>query len=183
MKLQWFAMRVTYSREMKFKKYLDSVHIQNFIPMHYVEITKNGQKQRVIAPIIHNLIFVLSTRSALDEIKQKVLLKEIPVRYLMDRATNEPIVVPSADMNHFIAVCGTLDERLIFLEKVEPILKRGAWVRVTGGNFAGVEGRVVRIKRDRRVMVVIEGVVAVVTAFIDPLLLEPISSAKAIACF
>ena len=35
--IAWYPLRVTYSQEMKVKEYLDKEHIENFIPMHYVE--------------------------------------------------------------------------------------------------------------------------------------------------
>ena len=53
-------------------------------------------------------------------------------------------------------------------------LKRGQRVRITGGVFEGVEGEFVRIKDDRRVVVVIQGLMAVATAFIHPSLIEQI---------
>ena len=172
--LQWFAIRVTYSREMKFKAHLDALNIKNFIPMQYKEILKNGQTQRVLAPIIHNLVFVLSTRQTLDEMKQGKLSLKIPIRYIMDKTHNTPIIISDTEMKHFIAVCGTMDEQLIYLTKIDSTLKKGEMVRITGGIFAGVKGRVVRIKKDHRVMVLINHVMAVVTAFINPILLEPV---------
>ena len=48
-------------------------------------------------------------------------------------------------------------------------------VRVTEGPFRGAEGYVKRIRRDRRLLVSIEGIVAVATAFIEPQFLEEIS--------
>lgn len=141
--------------------------------MCHKEILKNGLKQKVIVPVIHNLIFILSTREILDQIKQKTA-SEIPMRYIMDKATKQPIVIRDTEMNHFIAACGTMDERLIFIPKIEPSLQKGALVRITGGPFSGIEGRVVRIKKDRRVLVEVNGLIAVATAFIDPLLLESI---------
>ena len=48
----------------------------------------------------------------------------------------------------------------------------GCKVRVTDGPFKGAVGYVKRIKRNRRLLVAIEGIVAVVSAYIDPRLLE-----------
>ena len=121
---QWYAIRVTYSREVKLKQYLDSINIKSFIPMHYVEVVRKGRKCKVVTPVVHNLIFIFSIRKVLDRIKQELSFK-IPIRYIMDKAAKQPIVVPEKDMSHFIAVSGTLDERLLFLTKVEPILKQG----------------------------------------------------------
>ena len=54
------------------------------------------------------------------------------------------------------------------------MLKKGDKVRITGGIFSGVEGVFVRVKGDRRVVVSIQGIMAVATAFIHPSLIEKI---------
>ena len=36
---QWYAIRVTYSREMAAKSYLDSIGIESYVPMHFAERT------------------------------------------------------------------------------------------------------------------------------------------------
>ena len=169
----WFAMRVTYSREMKFKEYLDRENVENFIPMQYVLRTTDERQYRKLVPVIHNIIFVRTTRSRMDEIKNDARLK-IPVRYMMDRETRAPLVVSDGQMKSFIAVSGTYDEQLVYLDPTEVKMKKGDKVRIIGGLFSGVEGEFVRVKGDRRVVVVINGVMAVATAFIHPSLIERI---------
>ena len=53
---QWFAIRVTYSREMALKEYLDRCRMESFIPMSYKEIIKGERKVRKLVPVIHNLV-------------------------------------------------------------------------------------------------------------------------------
>jgi transcription antitermination factor NusG len=48
-------------------------------------------------------------------------------------------------------------------------------VRIIGGMFAGAEGVFVRVKGDRRVVVNIEGLVAVATTFVHPSMIEKIT--------
>ena len=55
---QWFAIRVTYSREMALKEYLDRCRMESFIPMSYKEVIKGERKVRKLVPVIHNLVFV-----------------------------------------------------------------------------------------------------------------------------
>ena len=40
---EWFAIRVTYNREMKVKADLDSKGIVNFVPMQYRAMEKDGR--------------------------------------------------------------------------------------------------------------------------------------------
>ena len=103
--LKWFAIRVTYSREMALKGYLDQCGIESFIPMHYKEFIKRERKVRKLVPVIHNLVFVRLNREKMDEIKKDISLK-IPVRYIMNKEKHEPLVVPDRQMHSFIAVAG-----------------------------------------------------------------------------
>jgi len=52
--------------------------------------------------------------------------------------------------------------------------RQGKPVRVIDGPFAGVEGTIVRIQRNKRVVVKIEGVAAVAITFVPPSFLEEI---------
>ena len=79
--LHWYAVRVTYSRELSLKDYLDKEGIENFIPMHYEYIVRNERRVRKLVPAIHNLVFIRSTRACIDEIKNNFSLN-IPIRYI-----------------------------------------------------------------------------------------------------
>ncbi len=167
----WYPIRVTYSREMKLKAYLDSVGVENFLPMHYVIGTGIHAGRKRLIPIIHNLLFVRSSRVVLDELKRTNMVAST-MRYIIDKTTRQPLVVPEEQMRNFIAVSGTYDEQLIYLSEEEINLRRGDRVRITGGAFAGVEGELLRIRGDRRVVVRLDGFFAVATAFVHLSLLE-----------
>ncbi|MGV8093760.1 MAG: UpxY family transcription antiterminator [Mangrovibacterium sp.] len=166
-------MRVTYSRETAFKQFLDARQIESFIPMRYTESYSGSRKFRKLVPVIHNLVFVYSSKKLLDAIKKEVE-DRLPVRYIMDRELHRPIVIPEKQMRDFIAVAGTYDEQLIWLEPSAQTYKKGDRVRITAGPFAGVEGELRRIRGDRRVVVSVQGFMAVATAYIHPSLVEKI---------
>lgn len=168
---QWYAIRVTYNREMKVKQELDSLNISNFLPMKYQMVTRGGRRIKVLMPAISNLIFINLTREEMKEYRDKTLM---PVRYIMDKETHRPITIPKRQMDNFIAVAGTFDEQVIYLDLNLTQMKKGEKVRITGGIFEGAEGEFVRVKGDRRVVVTIPGIVAVATAFIHPSLIEKI---------
>ena len=158
----WYALRITYSRELALKEFLDRNNIENFIPMRYEYVTRKEQRIRKLVPAIHNLVFIHATRKKIDEIKAV-------------SETRQPIVVPEVQMRHFIAVAGSYDQQVIYLPPTEYSMQRGDRVRITGGVFEGVEGIFVRVKGDRRVVVSIQGVMAVATTFIHPSLIVPIT--------
>ena len=99
----------------------------------------------------------------------------LPIRYIMDREYHRPIIVPDSQMRNFMAVSANYDESLLYFEPSELNIRKGTRVRITGGLFEGVEGEFVRVRNDRRVVVTIEGVMAVATTFVHPSLVEPVT--------
>ena len=69
-------------------------------------------------------------------------------------------------MEDFIRVSEARYEDIVYLLDVSSKLRAGQKVRVKSGPFAGVEGTVVRVKRSRRVMVELPGMLAVATSYI-----------------
>ena len=169
---RWFAIRVTYNREIKVKRELDSLHIENFLPMKFRLIERGDKKIKELVPAIHNLIFVNITASDLKEYKATTTL---PIRYIMNRETREPIIIPEYQMKNFIAVAGNVAEQLVYLEPNLSNFAKGDKVKITGGVFEGAEGYFMRIKGDRRVVVCINGIAAVATAFVHPSLVAKIN--------
>ena len=169
----WYVLRVPYGREMKLKALLDTLNITSFVAVQRRKKIVQGKEETVMVSAINNIIFINTTRRLLDDLK-KSIESSIPFRFMMDRATRMPMIVPTQQMEHFIAVAGSMDEQLLYLSAITPVLLSGDKVRVTGGAFQGIEGYVVRIKKDRRVMVMLNTQIAVATGYIPPLLLERI---------
>ena len=120
---QWYAIRVTYNRELKVKADLDAQGIDNFIPMKYVSVMR-GKDRRVkkLVPAIHNLIFMLVDRNTMVQYKATTTL---PIRYIMNRETHQPVVIPRKQMDNFIAVAGNYNEQLLYLENDPITLHKG----------------------------------------------------------
>ncbi len=164
----WYAIRVTYNREMKVKDDLDARGIECFIPMKYALVVRRGRRVKRLVPTIHNLIFFHIEPSTMKAYKASTRL---PIRYIMNPATKRPVVVPDCQMRSFIAVAGTCDEQLEYVKVDSRKFKRGDRVRIVGGPFEGAEGVLRRVRGSQRVVVSIEGVVAVMTTDIHPSLI------------
>ena len=164
-KMQWFAMRATYRRGMQIKALLDKEGINNFIPMRYEVRIRNGRKRRELVPVISDLIFVHSVQSELQKVKFKLPY----FQYMIDIRNGQKIIVPDDQMRQFIAVAGTYVN-----------LRKGTKVRITGGDFEGYEGVFVKVKgaRDRRVVISLQGVIAMAMATLSPDLIEVIEEPK-----
>ncbi len=168
----WYPLRVTYNRELKVKADLDALGVTNFVPMQYRREERNGRMVKRLVPSVHNLIFVKMTPSKMTEYKKTTAL---PIRYIMNRETRRPITVPEQEMENFIRVAGTYEEKLVYLNPDPGDFAKGERVRVIGGPFAGTEGIFIRVKGDRRVLINIPGVVAVASTFIHPSMIEKIT--------
>lgn len=171
----WYAIRVTFNREMKVKDDLDLRGIESFIPMKYVMGTRRGRRVKKLVPIIHNLIFFHIEPSVMKEYKATT---KLPIRYIMNPATKKPVVVPDREMKNFIAVAGTYEEQLVYITPKPGQFTRGDRVRILGGPFEGAEGVLQRVKGNSRVVVSIQGLVAVATTDIHPSLLEKLPKEK-----
>jgi transcription antitermination factor NusG len=162
---QWHAIRVTYSRELKFQSILEEVGYETFIPMVEKKFDVSGKKFTKVVPAISNLCFVRAEQQELYEFF-KSLGEACPARFIWDKSTREPIIVNEKAMQDFIKVSKAMLDDTVYLNDISSKLREGQMVRITTGAFAGVEGRIVRIRKSRRIMVELQGMLAVAATYI-----------------
>lgn len=170
----WYPVRVTYGRVLLVKKELEALKIKCFVPMLRKTKLVNDKPVTKLVPAISNYIFIYTNRTTLYNLK-KEFDTFIPIRFLHHPVSKLPITVPTDQMTHFIAISGSLDEQIVYLKPTELNFKKGDLVKIIDGPFKGVVGNFVRIKGDRRVVVTIEGIMAVATTFIHPSLIVPVN--------
>ena len=160
--LQWFPMRVTYSRGMKIKAGLDLLGINSYIPMEMKLLNFQWQ----LVPAIENLIFIHASYNELSSLKRTREDFE-PLRYMMHPVISggvermESIIVPDRQMDDFIHVSSVHDKQVFFMRNLEYACKPGDHVQVTDGVFAGVKGIIKRVRKNECVVVPIKDVAAV----------------------
>lgn len=181
--IHWYPMRVTYSRELMAKAFLDEIGIECFIPMRYEHIEGKHPRHQVLKPAINNLIFVHSSQKSITELK--MTKREMSfLRYMMHPILDEKnsvirheiLTVPDQQMDNFMKVASVLDNRVFYVENLAFAGRPGQRVKVMEGDFAGVEGTIKRIRKNRCVVVQIENVVAVAIAFLPAAYLLPINN-------
>ena len=163
MENQWYALRATYSRELKVQGSLNEKGVRTFVPMMWKKV--NDQKKLV--PAVNNLCFVYWNKTSIDSYISSYGDKS-PVSYYWDKTRNQPLVVPQQAMEDFIKVASTLDEDLIYLTEITEKLREGQMVKVRSGSFAGVEGKIVRIRKSRRLLVELPGMLAIASTYVRP---------------
>lgn len=176
--MQWYVMRVTYGRELAAKEALDYMPTEvfaTFVPMRYEYVVRAGKKTRILKPSVRNLVFVRTSRAAMDDIKRT----KIPyLRYFMchDSGQSYPMTVRDEDMQNFMRVARRLEEDIQYVAPEDFDLKEGERVRIVGGPFVDAEGFLVKIKgcRSKRVVVSLDDFLHVATTVVPINLIEKI---------
>ncbi len=166
--MRWYAMSATFGRELKAKEFLEKNNVRCFVPLRY-QLVKGRSKDKVrkLVPAISNLVFVNATKDNIKILKTKLPYLQYHTR--PDGGKNIPITVPCAQMEQFIAVCNTYNEKMSFVRPDEIKLTEGTRIRIVGGAFDGIEGTFVRIDKGKQKHVVInvDRIVAIVLAKVN----------------
>ncbi len=171
--IHWFAIRVSYGRVLKFCAALEEIGVEYFVPMTRKKTVKDGTTVTLTVPAISNLCFIRSTSAWMDDYL-KGLGENRPAHFMWDKSTRKPIIVSDKAMSDFMQVCRIMSDETLYLKAITDKLHEGQKVRVTEGPFKDIQGTIMRIRRSRRVVVELPGLLAVATNYIDPRFIEPI---------
>ena len=171
-KSEWFAFktRQDFRAETEFKPILEDV----LFPKETVIVP--GKKNRLKA-IIPHVVFIRTTRDNALELEK--LGREHPeqsIPFWIYRYPNDNQIQPvSARSIHLLQLLTAEDAtKCEIFTKTD--FKENQLVRITGGDFEGYTGHVVRVKKNKHVVVRIEGICLVLLPFIHPDFLESIRS-------
>ena len=165
---QWFAIRTR--QDFRAEEILGALCDEVFFPKETVKTV--GKKKRLRAAIPHVLFIRTSHQRALDLEKESRLGVNTMVPFWIYRypKDNRIQVIPDAAINLLRMLTTEGDDRCTIFNKTN--FKPMDHVRVTEGIYKGYEGYVTRVKKNKHVVVRIEGVCLVLLPFIHPDLLE-----------
>ena len=86
----------------------------------------------------------------------------------------EPLIVPDYQLENLRKVLADQSGGLVIVPDDEHKFDKGATVRVTGGTFKGVVGKVARYCGHQRVAIVVDGLLTIATTYIPSAYLEKI---------
>ena len=181
--LRWFVLRVSYGRTVKAEQILKSKGIQTYNPLHRVVKMVRGKRRRVQQPLLPGFLFVHSEPTGLDEVMREVEVKALATYYydhfrIGSNGYNPPLVVPDKSMESFMIAVNADSHDVHVVNPSNVHYKSGDKVRVAVGKFKGVEGRVARAKGQQRVIINVEGLCLVATAYIPTGCIEIVESAE-----
>ena len=172
--LHWFALKVFYNKVLVVEDLLNQYSLESYIPMEEVIMQRGEQQKKVRRPVVNSLMFVRASWPVLKEL-QRGHYHEFCFYLNADKTA--PAVIPEHEFNVFRVVTSAMAHGLeYFSDEAMVNYDKGERVRVVEGPFAGTEGFVKRIRRDRRVLVVIPGVIAVATTYVPSCFLEKIGN-------
>ena len=199
-KLNWYALKVFYNKVFEIEALLGDMGLETYIPVRQVQL-KGEEHLRVArrlatpddrrrdnqfvqagpvifkrVPIVSSLLFARAPKDRLPEISACVEGRGF-VYKMADRKTDA--VIPDKQMAMFRMVCSSGADGLEFFSDEDMTrYKTGDRVRVLEGPLKGAEGYIKRIRKDRRLLVSIEGFIAVATSYIPPQFLEVVEPAE-----
>ncbi len=165
----WYALNVFFNRVMKLSSLLEEEQMEYYVPMHTVELFRNGEKVYEKRQLISSLLFLKCTTGFFD-----VLKKQFGDSFYVysDRETQQPKRIPDREMDSFRLVTSVEDKGLELLPQNSENYRIGDHVRVVEGVFKGAEGFVKRIQGRKRLVISIEGIAVVATSYIPKQFLE-----------
>lgn len=176
---KWFVLRATYGRAIKAYHIITDDNEEAYIPMRYVLKKMCGKMKRIMVPLLPNIIFVYASVEYVSS-----LVKDNPkasfINYYLnhfkqdDSGKNPPLTVGYNEMMNFIRVTSIINEHIKTVESSQCRYKSGDLVKIVDGDFKGIQGKVARVAGQQRVIVEIEGLCLVATAYIPTAFIEPL---------
>lgn len=177
---KWFVFRVSYGREYLAADFIIADGTYVYLAKRQVLKTVDGKTRKVVEPLIPNILFVYtSDTKAKQYIENTFALPYISYYYNHFQQVdgkNLPLTVPDREMLNFILATCSRNEHLLFVSPSQCHFRGGETVRVTEGAFRGVEGRVARVAGQQRVVVALEGIGLISTAYIPTAFLTQIAN-------
>ena len=175
----WYVVRASYGRERRAYDYMVEDGTFTYLPRHIVYKLKDEKRVRTEEVLVPNILFVYATREKADEYVRNTAQLDFLTYYYdhfhKEEGKNPPLVVPNDEMHNFVLATSTESEHVRLVNVEQCRFKSGDTVRVVGGPFCGVEGRVARLAGQQRVVVTVSGLCSIATAYIPSAFLETIN--------
>lgn len=162
--MHWFALKVFYNKVFDIEQALQKDNIETYIPCEETVIIRNGTWKTVRKPMISSLMFFRADKT--DAIKvQRQFTDKVILYTKLEEWKRVPLAIPDEEMNIFMLVTSAGEKGIEYYDD-SPRFHQGDRVKVIDGKIKGAEGYICRVKKNRRLVVSIQGVCAVLTSYI-----------------
>jgi transcription antitermination factor NusG len=152
---RWYAIYTVPRHEKTVVKRLDALHIENYLPLYSAARVWHGRNVRVELPLFPGYVFAKMCVSA-----KWIVLGLAGVIRLVG-FNNNAAALSDDEIDRLKASLA------IFNAKPYPFLKVGRCVRVKSGPFVGMEGRILRRKGGRRLVVSLDFIQSAIAVELD----------------
>lgn len=178
----WYAVRCAYGQEKKAYEYIINNKGTAYYPTIKVTRLVNDRRKAIEESYIPNILFLYGTFDVVKTfVYDNVHDATSPLRFYYrhtytegSKMKREPLIVPDHQIESLRIICNSNAEDILFVSQEIQKFKEGQNVRIIGGQFQGVVGKVARYQGQQRVAVIIDGLMTVVTAYIPSAFLERI---------
>lgn len=152
--LHWFAANTKPRQEKFIRDRLNALGIENFVPTRFEIRQWSHRKKKVEVPVIPHLVFI---RTDFDTSFTLPNSLKFEIWYLKDRETKTSLIIPDKQMNDFMQVLASSTQNV---EIIPTNFSKGDKVRVIRGPFIGIEGELEQKNDQHRVIINVQGIVA-----------------------
>lgn len=178
-RMEWYVLRTPYFRADRVKQWLDDNNFEAYLPKRKTVKLVNGHRRRVEEICIPNTVFVFANRLQTEQIIHNTPgLSAISYVYnhciSLGDGKNPPLIIPQQQMENFRKLVSIDNEHIVDITNNVIKYKQNDRVRITEGQFKGIEGRVAKIFGQTRVVVELSGLCLMATAYVPKAFLKPI---------
>ncbi len=145
---KWYAIYTKPRWEKKVQKELDELHIDNYLPLVTTVKQWSDRKKKVEEPLIRSYIFV--------KVTSQDYYKALNVNGALKYITFQGKAVPIPEKQ--IGVLKQLIENQVELSVTSEHLQKGQRITLQEGSFKGLEGEIVNIKGNDKLVVKIDSI-------------------------
>jgi transcriptional antiterminator RfaH len=139
----WYALYTRSRAEKKAFEQLKSVDIESYLPLNKVLRQWSDRKKWVEVPLINSYIFV----NLHPDHMRKVYQFPSIVAFVNDHG--KPAIIPSHQID---AMRRTIESKLSFSID-QNVLQKGKLIKITSGPLLGVEGEIIEVKGQKKLII------------------------------
>ncbi len=199
----WYAIKVFFNKVFKMEDILSDMDLETYLPVQKVRLrglehmkaakllaavdANHRKDNRYIQqgpiiferkPLVASLIFVKADDNEIQAIDNRLqeerILGQVQGFIYKSADFKKRATIPEKQMESFRLLTENGDGLTFYTADLVKLME-GDKVRVIEGPLKGAEGYIKRIKKDRRLLVCVEGVIAVATSYIPDSMLEKIT--------
>jgi hypothetical protein len=173
--IRWFALRAFWNKTQALMSEARAAGWQTYYAIKTQDSLGSGSLEYKDIPLVPALFFVRCPLQWLQDFKQKHYSQ---LYIYTDVPGGKPAPIRDAEMDMFILVTSRQNNSndVEYLGEPRPKYVQGDLVRVTEGLYKGAQGHVVRIRKDRKLVVAITGVAVVAISHIPMCYLEKVEN-------